>query len=103
MKCCVCEVELSGGLDTYGAIGLEMCWNCFITTDSTCAKFTEEFKDLFKMKEEIKSELEDIEDEIDELRKRAYRKNDEFKKVQASIEKANQKIKDLSSNPIYSR
>ena len=28
-KCIVCERELVGGLDTFGPIGLEMCWDCW--------------------------------------------------------------------------
>lgn len=28
MKCICCDKELAGGLDTYGEVGQEMCWDC---------------------------------------------------------------------------
>ena len=29
MKCTVCERQLSGKLDTFGPLGVEMCWDCW--------------------------------------------------------------------------
>ncbi len=31
-RCIRCDKPLSGGLDTFGAIGLEMCWGCYAET-----------------------------------------------------------------------
>lgn len=29
MRCTICEVELTGGLDTYGGFGEEQCFDCW--------------------------------------------------------------------------
>ena len=29
LKCTCCEKPLSGGIDTFGDIGQEMCWTCY--------------------------------------------------------------------------
>jgi hypothetical protein len=29
MRCIVCDVELTGGLDTYGSYDMPMCWDCY--------------------------------------------------------------------------
>lgn len=29
LKCTCCEAPLSGGLDTFGDVGCDMCWTCY--------------------------------------------------------------------------
>lgn len=29
MQCVVCKTALNNGIDTFGDVGLEMCWGCY--------------------------------------------------------------------------
>ncbi len=34
LRCYKCDKPLSGGLDTFGAVGAEMCWDCYAATNA---------------------------------------------------------------------
>ena len=36
IRCAICGKALSGELDTYGEVGLPMCWDCWSLIESLC-------------------------------------------------------------------
>lgn len=78
MKCSVCENDLAGDLDTFGSIQEPLCWICFIT-DALGVQKTSNHTAL--REQNLKSELSDIEGEIDELQDRAHVITIELKKI----------------------
>lgn len=68
MNCKRCGKELSGGLDTYGMVGEELCFDCHFTpepppVDKTLASLLEEAQDAKSLVEQCEWDLFDaIED-----------------------------------------
>jgi hypothetical protein len=59
VACTKCGCPLSGGLDTYGQVGDEQCFDCFMTPDLS------EDVDLLKAElSDARARLSDLEDEM---------------------------------------
>jgi hypothetical protein len=81
IKCSVCETPLTGGIDTFGTRGEEVCSTCWYTTaqgnsltewDVLALKIKElnyERDSLLRRIDELDEELESIDDKIAPLRK----------------------------------
>lgn len=63
LHCSSCGVELTGGLDTYGNPGLEICERCFSSGELPGSVRADKLAEL----EDLKTRASDIQDELSDL------------------------------------
>lgn len=84
LKCWSCNNPLSGGLDTFGAIGQEQCWNCFIHEYPIFQSDPEEdLEEILDQLEEDDEEISNCQDALDEAE---YQKDESITKLKEFVE-----------------
>lgn len=84
LTCTVCECELSGGLDTFGNAGEELCEEHRYAIED---QVTEGAIDgLLKECETLEEELDELEDEADNVRGQLRDKENEIQKLIKELE-----------------
>lgn len=64
LHCSICGKELSGGLDTYGKVGEELCFDDYFYPPEQDDLIEAEYQDAI---DELEEEIRDLEIEIDTL------------------------------------
>ncbi len=79
MNCINCRKELTGGIDTFGIVGAELCQQCFFDRQPDSERVQ-----LFK-------------DELRTLRRRIQSQEDEKEYLQRQMDKIDEEIDDLTA------